>query len=171
MDRLIDGDGSKPEDLPQPDSVQALLKNLAKQRAVRESDLKKPAARRPTSDTPRPALTPRRSSFETRQLEQALIQTVQRQLSPCWNIPAGAKDAREMRVAVRIRLSPDGTLRGAPEILDTSRLIDPFYRAVAESAVQAFYDPKCRPFKLPADQYDIWKEITLNFDPSEAPAH
>lgn len=160
----------KPTPKPQPDELQALLKNLAKQKAVRERERKreKQAARQPRPDIPRPAPTPRRSSIETRRLEQELGQMVRRQLRDCWNIPAGAKDAQEMRVEIRIRLSPDGTLRGAPEIIDRNRLVDPFYRAVAESAIRALYNPECRPLRLPLDQYDIWKEITFNFDPGEA---
>jgi len=152
---------------PKPDQFQALLKNLAKQRAAREREQKQ-AAVRPEPAMPRPVPTPRRSALEARQLENILIAAVRQQLSPCWNIPAGAKDAREMRVGIRIRLQPDGTLRGAPVILDPSRLTDPFYRAVAESAVRALYNPQCRPLRLPLDQYDIWKDITFNFDPGEA---
>ena len=118
---------------------------------------------------PRPVPTRQRSALETRQLEQILIRAVRQQLSPCWNIPAGAKDAEAMQVGIRIRLSPDGTLRGAPAILDPNRLAsDPYYRAVAESAVRALLNPECRPLRLPLDQYDIWKEITFNFDPGEA---
>jgi len=158
---------AKPKPKPKPDPLQAILKNLAKdaQRAREQ----KQAALPEKPALPRPAATPRRSALETRQLEQVLILAVRQQLTPCWNIPAGAKDAQEMHVGIRIRLSPDGTLRGAPVILDTNRLAtDPFYRAVAESAVRALLNPECRPLRLPLDQYDIWKEITFNFDPGEA---
>jgi len=153
---------------PKPDELQALLKNLAQQKAQRAREQKQ-AARAPEPTIPRPAPTPQRTALETRQLEQILIRAVRQQLTPCWNIPAGAKDAEAMQVGIRIRLGPDGTLRGAPVILDTSRLAtDPFYRAVAESAVRALLNPECRPLRLPIDQYDIWKEITFNFDPGEA---
>lgn len=153
---------------PKPDQFQALLKNLAK-RKVEHAREQKQAALPVKPVLPRTTPTPRRSAIETRQLEHALIVAVRQQLSPCWNIPGGAKDAQAMQVGVRIRLSPDGSLRGTPLVLDTARMgTDPFYRAVAESAVRALLNPDCRPLKLPLDQYDIWKEITFNFDPGEA---
>ncbi len=74
-----------------------------------------------------------------------------------------------MQIGIRIRLNPDGTLRGAPRIDDVGRLQnDSFYRAVAESALWALRNPGCSPLKLPYEQYDLWKDITLNFDPREA---
>lgn len=159
---------TKAKPKPKPDELQALLKNLARERAERQRE-EKLAARRPEPAIPRPAPTPQRSALETRRLEQALIAAVRQQLSPCWNVPAGAKDAAAMHVGIRIRLSPDGMLHGPPVILDTNRLAkDPFYRAVAESAVRALLNPECRPLRLPLDQYDIWKDITFNFDPGEA---
>ena len=45
---------------------------------------------------------------------------------------------------------------------------DFFYRAVAESAVRSLQHPRCMPLELPLAQYDLWKDITFNFDPSEA---
>jgi hypothetical protein len=29
-------------------------------------------------------------------------------------------------------------------------------------------NPRCSPLRLPYDEYDVWKNITFNFDPSEA---
>jgi hypothetical protein len=99
----------------------------------------------------------------------SLAQAVNRQVTPCWSIPAGAKDAVNMSVAIRIRLNPDGSLGGSPRVEDTGRLNrDLFFRAVAESALRALRNPQCMPLKLPYEQYDLWKEITFVFDPKEA---
>ena len=99
----------------------------------------------------------------------SLVQAVNRQVTPCWGIPAGAKDAANMSVAIRIRLNPDGALGGVPKVHDSGRLgSDLFFRAVAVSAIQALLDPQCMPLKLPYDQYDLWKEVTFVFDPKEA---
>jgi len=74
-----------------------------------------------------------------------------------------------MRVGVQIRLNTDGTLRGAPRVLDDARVrSDRVFRAVAESAVRALLNPRCSPLKLPYEEYDIWQNITFNFDPGEA---
>ena len=97
----------------------------------------------------------------------SLAQAVNRQVSPCWSIPAGAKDAANMRVAIRIRMNPDGTLGAAPKVEDTQRMgRDTSFRVVAESALRALRT--CAPFKLPYDQYDMWKDIIFTFDPEEA---
>ena len=147
---------------PPPDRFQALLKDLS---------APKPAAPKaaPTETPPKAAPDPRQTAMQRSAVESELTRRVREQIVPCWNIPAGAKDARDMKIGVRIRLSPDGTLIGAPQLIDTSRLSgDPFYRAVAESARRALQNPKCQPLSLPYQQYDIWKSITFNFDPSEA---
>ena len=38
-------------------------------------------------------------------------------------------------------------------------------RTAAESAVRAV--SKCAPFNLPADKYETWAEVVVNFDPSD----
>jgi len=40
----------------------------------------------------------------------------------------------------------------------------PAYRAAAESARRAVI--QCAPYTLPADRYDSWQEIVLDFDPA-----
>ena len=94
---------------------------------------------------------------------------VRQQLAPCWSIPGGAKDAQDMKIGVQIRLNIDGSLRGVPRVLDSFRMrSDRTFQAMAESAVRALQNPRCSPLKLPYDQYDIWQNITFNFDPGEA---
>lgn len=51
---------------------------------------------------------------------------LRRQLSQCWNIPAGARDAKDLVVAVKLKVNPDATVReasiverGIPRILIT----------------------------------------------------
>jgi hypothetical protein len=45
-----------------------------------------------------------------------LSQAINQQITPCWKIQAGARDAANMSVAVNIRLNPDGSLeRCAPK--------------------------------------------------------
>ena len=74
-----------------------------------------------------------------------------------------------MRVEIRIQLNTDGTLRGVPQVQDRNRMqSDTFYRAVAESALRALRNPACSPFRLPLKDYDVWKDISLTFDPREA---
>jgi hypothetical protein len=154
----------RPKQKPKPptDGFQSLLKNLAPP---------KPAARKqaaaPGSKATPPAPDPVQSAVQRRAVEAALTRLVRQQIIPCWNIPAGAKDVRDMKIGMRIRLNRDGSIIGAPELIDSAR-DDPFYRAVAESARRALQNPQCQPLNLPRQQYEIWKSITFNFDPSEA---
>lgn len=92
---------------------------------------------------------------------------VRRQIARCWSIPAGAKDAKDLVIEIRVDMNPDGTPRQA-RIEDQGRLtIDPFFRASAESALRAVLNHRCHPFKLPPDRYDHWKTMTLVFNPRE----
>ncbi len=148
--------------------MRALLKNLAKRKEELARQIK-PAPKtkaifKPTS--PKPYAL----SAISQQLQvQRLAAMVKQQLAPCWSIPGGVKDAHTIEVGVRIRLNTDGTLRGAPRVVDSARIqSDRSFRVIAESAVRALLNPRCRPLKLPYDQYEIWKDITFNFDPGEA---
>ena len=56
-------------------------------------------------------------------------------------------------------------------LADSIRIIDtniskdnPFYKPITESAVRTFFNPECNPLKLPKDKYDLWKNLTINFD-------
>ena len=81
-------------------------------------------------------------------------------------LPQLAKYAEELVVRIRINLAPDGQLVGTPKILDTSRMrSDGFFRAAAEAARRAIQ--LCGKLELPVQDYDIWKEVVLNFDPSK----
>lgn len=162
-----------PKPKPKPkrekvDSMQALLKNLAKRKEELERRKKTESDTKP-ADEPE---TPERHALSaiSQQLQiQKLTAMVKRQVAPCWSIPGGVKDADIIKVAVQIRLNTDGTLRGAPRVVDASRMQkDQSFRVIAESAVRALLNPRCRPLRLPYDEYEIWKDITFNFDPGEA---
>lgn len=92
---------------------------------------------------------------------------LRRQITQCWNMPIGARDAQSLIVEVAIDVNPDRTVQHA-EIVDKSRMAtDPFYRAAAEAALRAVYNPKCSPLELPPDQYEQWKHIDFTFDPRD----
>jgi outer membrane biosynthesis protein TonB len=92
---------------------------------------------------------------------------LRKQLEGCWNLPIGAKDADQLMVDVFMVINPDRTLRSA-QIVDSARYSsDPFFRAMADSAMRAVRNPNCSPFELPPDKYDAWKTVTVTFDPSQ----
>ena len=150
---------------PPPDEFQSLLKNLAKEQKKRTSE----PAKKTEKVAKREDVKPRRSPLEQRRVAAGLAQAIKQQITPCWKIQAGAKDAANMQVAIRMRLNPDGSLGAVPKIQDQGRMTsDQFFRAVAESALRALRDPACVPIKLPYEHYEMWKEIVFTFDPREA---
>ena len=147
---------------PPPDDFQRLLKDLRKMAKRNPVQMQTKAV---SKGEPRRAPV---SDIDRRRQIAALANLVKRQVSPCWTVHAGAKDAQTMRVGVRILLNPDGSLRGPPRILDSARMQrDDYFRAAAESALRALRNPRCSPLNLPLDKYEIWKEISFNFDPKD----
>lgn len=93
---------------------------------------------------------------------------LRRQIERCWTVPAGARDAENLVVKIRIALNPDGSLRGQPRIVDQERLRQPgqeFYRTAAESARRAVL--QCAPYSMPRDKYERWRDIVLTFNPKQ----
>jgi outer membrane biosynthesis protein TonB len=97
-------------------------------------------------------------------LSQSEMDALRGQVQRCWNIPAGALDGEALRVSVQFRLDPSGALEGTPEIIagGGSSGVE---RAAAEAARRAV--SRCAPYNLPAEKYDAWADVIVNFDPSE----
>jgi len=97
----------------------------------------------------------------------AMINTIRTAIMPCWNLQPGAKGAQDIVVIIGASLNPDGRVAHA-WVKNRSHLIqDPFKLAAAETAQRAILNQACQPFKLDPAKYDIWKDVTLNFNPSE----
>lgn len=91
---------------------------------------------------------------------------IQSQVTKCWSIPAGVKNADAMTVDVYISLDVNGYVNEA-RVVDTARYNrDNFYRVLADSAIWAVKE--CSPLQgLPSDKHEFWKEIEFTFDPSK----
>ncbi|HAT08540.1 MAG TPA: hypothetical protein DCS39_04720 [Rhodobiaceae bacterium] len=85
------------------------------------------------------------------------------QMRRCWSPPAGAKQAENLVVRVRLSLTPAGAISAGPVVVNRSLLGDPFFRAAAESVLRAIR--RCQPFSMPAEKYAGWRNIELTFDP------
>jgi hypothetical protein len=102
-----------------------------------------------------------------RSLAISEIDLVRQQIRECWSLPAGAKEAENLSIEIKMAMNPDGTVRQA-RILDQNRLqSDPFFRAAAESALRAVLNPHCNPLKLPPGKYQQWQNMILIFDPRD----
>lgn len=147
---------------PQPDQLDSILKNLTAHKPAPPSEASKATEVKDKSGENK-SLGPSLSDRLTMTEEDAL----RRQISQCWNIPIGARDAESLVVEVLIEVNQDRTVRSAV-VTDQSRVnSDPFYRAAAESALRALRNPKCSPLELPPDKYEEWKTIRFNFDPKD----
>lgn len=113
--------------------------------------------------------SPRAAISSDQPLTMSEIDAIRFQIQQCWSVPAGARDAEDLIVQVKIFLKPDGSLARPPEIVDSARMARPgeeFFRVAAESARRAVQ--RCSPLKnLPVTKYERWREITLTFNPRE----
>lgn len=162
----------KPEKKPEPKkpdpkkeankkSLDSLLKNLTKEEAKPKSDIGD-VTKKLTEASPSP---------ETPNLGEALtisdIDALRQQLAGCWNVFAGAAEAEDLSVDVRVIVNADRTVKEA-SVMDQSRYNnDDRFRAAAESALRAVRDPRCSPLRLPREKYNLWHDMVINFDPKE----
>lgn len=92
------------------------------------------------------------------------IDAFRAQMQRCWSPPSGARDADDLRILVRLSLTPSGAISAGPVVVNRARLGDPFFRAAAESVLRAIR--RCQPFTMPVEKYASWRNIELTFDPS-----
>jgi len=89
------------------------------------------------------------------------------QIFGCWSVPLGLPYDENLLVRIKLNLKKDGTIMRS-EILDHERMNKPgqkFYKILAESALRAVR--LCQPLKVPPTGYEKWKDIQLNFNPTE----
>lgn len=136
----------KKQEKPKADPFASILKNLA-----------------PVEETSKPNTSQQGEIAQTITADE--MSAVRQQLTNCWNLLPGARDADKLAVELRIQVFPDRTVKSV-EVMDQARYgTDPFFRAAADSAVRAVRNPACNPLNLPVNKYDLWKDIIFNFDP------
>ena len=89
------------------------------------------------------------------------------QIFGCWSVPLGLPYDEDLLVRLKLELKKDGTILKS-EIIDHQRMNMPgqkFYKILAESALRAVR--LCQPLRVPPTGYEKWKNIQLNFDPTE----
>lgn len=141
----------------------ALLKNLSKRDPARTPDQppqKQAAAAQPKQASSQP-VAPLGSQLTTSEMD-----LVKQQIEACWNVPAGARDAKDLVPQFRVYMNQDGTVRSAT-LLNSERMGEPFFQAAADSAMRALRNDRCQPLKLPPQKYDQWQTFTITFDPKD----
>jgi outer membrane biosynthesis protein TonB len=115
-----------------------------------------------TGETFSPTPTLGASTGNAPRLSQNELDALRARLAQCWNLPAGAADAKDLNVEVQMLLKQDGSLSAEPKVLNRSA--NPFFQVAAESALRAIRT--CAPFNfLPVAKYEAWKDIEINFNP------
>lgn len=154
------------KELKEPSELDELLKTL---------DEKKPA---PKTDSNQTENTDAKSQSTTDFDPNAPITITEKdyistmlikQIEPCWNVPAGAKDAGSLSVTARIMFERDGTMKFMGIDREEYYMSDPFRQVAADNVKRAILDPACNPIKqLPMpEKYDKWRKFKLEFDPSK----
>ncbi len=108
----------------------------------------------------------RKNSFATG-LTLSQEDALRAQIFGCWSVPLGLPYDENLLVRIKLQLKKDGTIMKS-EILDHQRMNRPdqkFYKVLAESALRAVR--LCQPLKVPPTGYDKWKNLQLNFNPTE----
>lgn len=94
----------------------------------------------------------------------SLFSAIRRKVAPQWQPPSGP-EVEQIVTRIRFRLNSDGSLSGRPSVVSQSGVNDT-NRAQAgrhgEQAVRAVQ--LAAPFDLPAEYYEAWKTVTVDFD-------
>jgi len=85
-------------------------------------------------------------------------------LRTCSKLPAALKDSDEVKVKLRVMMTPQGKLAAEPVLIEASASEKgPLLMRSAISALQA-----CQPYAmLPVDRYGEWKVLDLDFTPRD----
>ncbi|MES1203525.1 MAG: hypothetical protein ABUS57_18975 [Pseudomonadota bacterium] len=80
----------------------------------------------------------------------------------CWRATADMANPERLVVRVAVALNRDGSLRANPHVVSAVMPGDSQMQVAANNAVRAVQ--VCVPLKLPAESYDIWRDLELTFD-------
>ncbi len=114
---------------------------------------------------PKAAALPKRGDPK---IAAAIAAAIRAQVTPCWTLPVGGGASGKVTALLRIAINRDGSIAGRPGLVSQTGVTgtnSAYARAFAEAASRAVL--RCAPFKLPADQYDQWAAVEINFDPSD----
>ena len=92
------------------------------------------------------------------------MDALRQQIQKCWNPPFGVADSEGLVVKIKMQLNQAGEIEGRPEVVSGGGASG-VARAAADSARRAVMI--CAPYRLPADKYDTWKDVVVNFDPTQ----
>jgi outer membrane biosynthesis protein TonB len=97
-------------------------------------------------------------------IASTLIAEFRRHLKTCSKLPASLSGADEVKVKLRVLMTPEGRLAAEPILIEASASMKgPLLMQGAIRALQA-----CQPYAmLPVERYGEWKVLDLNFTPQD----
>ena len=151
------------QDEPEEDLFGALMDKLAEDAPPEEE---------PDKTQKKPAETSSKTQSDryddTIPLSLSERDSIRSQFQACWTMPAGAPNPENLVVTLRVQVNPDGSVQQA-ELVPSQQgryNSDRFFFAAANSALRAVQ--LCSPLRnLPPQKYDTWKDMELNFDPTQ----
>ena len=104
------------------------------------------------------------AATESADIASTAIIAFRRHLKTCSKLPASLSGADDVRVKLRVLMTPEGRLAAEPILIEASASMKgPLLMQGAIQALQA-----CQPYAmLPADRYGEWKVIDLSFTPQD----
>lgn len=120
------------------------------------------APAKPSKDQGAPKLAAKDTQGNDAAATATIIDALRSQIKTCFSPPAAARDTRIV-VNVQFALNRDGTVSGQPQPQSSG---DPLQDGVGRAAVAAVME--CQPFKLPVENYDLWKDNDFEFDSTQA---
>ncbi len=151
-------DKKKTKTKPKEDDFMSVLNSLEKMPAHQESKSK---------DTKKTKNANPAGNDITDTLTLSELDALRAQLSRCWALPAGAREAEGLIVEIKVTMNPDATVQQTKIMNESKMSKDPFFQTAAESARRALLDPACSPLLLPANKYNEWREFKITFNPKE----
>lgn len=113
-----------------------------------------------------PAPQERRSGAGERTANTVRIeQLLYNQIYPCWDGVSDQPEPERLNVSMRARLDAEGN------VIDLD-LVRPSRAPIGDRSMQLAIEraqravQKCQPYRLPRDDYDLWKEATINLGPA-----
>ncbi|WP_225706191.1 hypothetical protein [Bradyrhizobium cenepequi] len=103
-------------------------------------------------------------AVRTADLTPSVVAEFRRHLKTCSKLPASLKPSDDVKVTLRVFMTPEGKLADEPLLIEaTASEKGPVLMRGAMSALEA-----CQPYTmLPADRYGEWKVLDLSFTPQD----
>jgi hypothetical protein len=158
---------------PAPEAAEARPSDLVKQlrEEVAREQSRRASATPPTEPTTTAPTPPSEGRAEATSLPSGPPITnserdgLRLAVQKCWNLPAGLRDAGELKVTLAAELNPDGSIVGG-----SVRLVEP--NPVPDARFQQAYEAgrrallRCAPYTdLPRDKFAQWRELEVVFNP------